>query len=93
MNDKDFEKIWAPVKSVIEYKQMGDHEALTLGGQFGKLKTEIKRLQKEVDRYERVIEEVRSHMEYDASIMLSDEDRLKGIDKVLKVYYKKEEDV
>lgn len=45
MTDKEFEEIWKPVANVIEYCRLEYDEAVTIGGQFGKLKSEIQRLQ------------------------------------------------
>lgn len=55
MSDADFEEIWKPVKSVMEYLQMEYDEAVTIGGQFGKLKSEIKRLEKELQVYKDIV--------------------------------------
>lgn len=41
MNEKDFDEIWAPIKSVIELCNLDYGAAVTLGGQFGKLKSII----------------------------------------------------
>ena len=45
--EEDFHKAWIPVKKVIETTNMDYGGAATLGSQFGKLRTEVERLQKE----------------------------------------------
>jgi hypothetical protein len=61
MTEKEFDEIWAPVKSVIDYCNLQYDEAVTLGGQFGKLKSiileqeeKIKNLQSAADKYYRL---------------------------------------
>src|SRR5690625_1021149 len=56
--EMDFEEIWKPIKSVIEYQRMDYGEAVTIGGQFGILKKEIKSLQQQNKRYRERIEEI-----------------------------------
>jgi len=39
------------------------------------------------ERFHKTIEKIRSYMEYDSEIMLSERDRLLGIDKALREHY------
>ncbi|GAB3797283.1 hypothetical protein [Virgibacillus kimchii] len=52
MNKKDFDEIWKPVSNVIANTRMDYAEAVTIGGQFGELISEIKRLRKRVKELE-----------------------------------------
>lgn len=56
MNDKEIDEIWKPVKSVIDHYRMNYDAAVTLGGQFGKLIEEIKRLREENQNYKQALE-------------------------------------
>lgn len=47
----DFDKMWAPVASVIKHQNMNYDEAVTIGSQFGKLQVEIERLEQKNQRY------------------------------------------
>jgi len=58
--EMDFEEIWKPIKSVIEYQRMDYGEAVTIGSQFGILKKEIKSLQQQNKRYREAIKYVTS---------------------------------
>src|SRR5690625_1044544 len=47
LEEINFEEVWRPINSVIEYYRMDYDETVTIGGQFGILKTEIKKLQQQ----------------------------------------------
>lgn len=42
-------EVWEPVRRVIEHAGLEYAEAVTIGGQFGKLVVEIERLQETID--------------------------------------------
>jgi hypothetical protein len=44
LTDEELEEIWKPVESVINHLKMGYDEAIVMGGAYGKLCAEIKRL-------------------------------------------------
>lgn len=49
MTDKEIDKIWQRVKSVMDEYHMDYDAAVVIGGAFGELVDEIKRLQQEVE--------------------------------------------
>lgn len=51
LEEIDFDEVWKPVEKVIEYQRMDYEEAVTIGGQFGVLKKEIERLEKQNNLY------------------------------------------
>ena len=63
LEETDFEEIWKPVKSVIEYYRMDYGEAVTIGGQFGVLKREIKLLQQQNKRYRERVAQLINYIE------------------------------
>lgn len=61
LTEEEFNEIWKPVDSVINYCKLEYDEAVTIGGQFGKLKSIILELQdtiesmkKDCDKLERL---------------------------------------
>ncbi|UZH06384.1 hypothetical protein NST20_13100 [Weizmannia sp. FSL W8-0676] len=58
MTDKDIDKIWKRVKRVMEeyHMRMDYGAAATIGGAFGELVDEIKRLQQEVEFWRNIAE-------------------------------------
>lgn len=56
MTDKEIDRIWQRVKSVMEEYHMDYGEAVTIGGAFGELVDEIKRLQQEVEFWRDIVE-------------------------------------
>ncbi len=49
MTDKEIDKIWQRVKSVMDEYRMDYDAAVAIGGAFGELVDEIKRLQQKVE--------------------------------------------
>lgn len=52
MTEKELNEIWKLVKKVIENYNLNYYAAVTIGGQFGKLTTEIKKLQEKIEYLE-----------------------------------------
>src|SRR5690625_3751325 len=55
LDEINFEEVWRPINSVIEYYRMDYDETVTIGGQFGILKTEIKKLQQQNKRNQQAL--------------------------------------
>ncbi|WP_046721477.1 hypothetical protein [Heyndrickxia coagulans] len=56
MTDKEIDKIWQRVKSVMDEYRMDYGAAATIGGAFGELVDEIKRLQQKVEFWRDIAE-------------------------------------
>src|SRR5699024_5983713 len=61
-NEFNFDEVWKPIKSVIDHCSLDYAEAVTLGGQFGEMKSEIKRLQQQNKRYREAIRSARDEL-------------------------------
>lgn len=78
----DFDKVWAPIAKVIEYQNMDYDEAVTIGGQFGKLQAEIDKLEKENEQYREAFDtknKVHDKLNDDYMNLKSDNERLREI--------------
>src|SRR5699024_6371228 len=63
-NEFNFDEVWKPIKSVIDYRSLDYAEAVTLGGQFGKMKAEIRKLQEQNKRYRELFESISDKQMY-----------------------------
>jgi len=57
------EDTWSPVASVIKHTNMDYDEAVTIGGQFGKLMVIIERKDKEIENLQEQVESLKKLLE------------------------------
>ena len=53
MTEQDFERLWETLRSAANVDNLHYDESVTIGGVFGKMKEEIRRLQNELEEAER----------------------------------------